>query len=245
MSLMLEERPAPPAPAETAPRHQEVVVRVDQARPRRLRTGIVGWLVAIGLAALLIIGAVAAFRGWSVFGSVFAPRTIDRSAPVLVQRLRDASQYTGATGTYSATVDIEHKTGIVPSFIAGSRSVYNGVGTVDATVDLGALAKHVQRDAQGTLVIRLPHATFGDVHLDAGRSHVMSRDRGLVDRIEGVFVDSPTSEREVQQLSQRRIAKAAAASGLQARAERNTARMVEGLASSLGAGPVRVEFGTA
>jgi hypothetical protein len=164
---------------------------------------------------------------------------------VLVQRLRDASQYTGATGTYSATVDVEHTTGIVPSFIAGNRSVYNGVGTVDATVDLGALAKHVQRDPQGTLVIRLPHARFGDVHLAAGRSHFMSRDRGLIDRVEGLFVDSPTSEREVQQLSQRRIAEAAAASGLRARAERNTARMVEGLASTLGAGPVRVEFGTA
>ena len=245
MSLMLEERPAPPAPTEVAPRHQEVVVRVDQGRPRRLRTGIVGWLLALGLAALLIVGTVAAFRGWSVFGNAFAPRTIDRSAPVLVQRLRDASQFTGATGTYSATVDVEHTSGIVPRFIAGSRSVYNGVGTVDATVDLGALAKHIERDAQGTLVIRLPHATFGDVHLDAGRSHVMSRDRGLIDRIEGVFVDSPTSEREVQRLSERRIAKAAAASGLRARAERNTARMVEGLASSLGAGPVRVEFGTA
>jgi hypothetical protein len=245
MSLMRDERPAPPAPSEAAPSRQEVVVRVDQGRSRRFRTGIVVWLVAIGLAALLIVGTVAAFRGWAVFGSVFAPRTIDRSAPVLVQRLRDASQYTGATGTYSATVEIEHTSGIVPSFIAGSRSVYNGVGTVDATVDLGTLATRVQRDAQGTLVIRLPHATFGDVHLDAGRSHVMSRDRGLIYRIEGVFVDSPTSEREVQQLSERRIAKAATSSGLRARAEHNTARMVEGLASSLGAGPVRVEFGTA
>jgi len=245
MSLMLDERPAPPAPTETAPRPQEVVVRVDQGRPRRFRTGVLGWLVAIGLATMLVVGAVAAVRGWSVFGSVFAPRTIDRSAPVLVQRLRDASQYTGATGTYSATVDVEHRTGIVPSFIAGNRSVYNGVGTVDATVDLGMLAKHVERDPRGTLVIRLPHARFGDVHLDAGRSHVMSRDRGVIDRVEGLFVDSPTSEREVQQLSERRIAKAAAASGLRARAERNTARMVEGLASSLGAGPVRVEFGTA
>jgi hypothetical protein len=245
MSLMHDVRQAPPAPTETAPRPQEVVVRVDQGRPRRLRTGVLGWLLAIGLAALLVVGTVAAVRGWSVFGSVFAPRTIDRSAPVLVQRLRDASQYTGATGTYSATVDVEHRTGIVPSFIAGNRSVYNGVGTVDATVDLGALAKHVARDPRGTLVIRLPHARFGDVHLDAGRSHVMSRDRGVIDRVEGLFVDSPTSEREVQQLSERRIAKAAAASGLRARAERNTARMVEGLASSLGAGPVRVEFGTA
>jgi hypothetical protein len=240
---MLDERPAPPAPTE--PRHQEVVVRVDQGRPRRTRGGILGWLVALGLAALLVVGGVAAVRGWSAFGGVFAPRTIDRSAPVLVQRLRDASQYTGATGTFSATVDVEHTTGIVPSFIAGSRSVYTGVGTVDATVDLHALEQDVHRDAQGTLVIRLPHARFGAVQLDAHKSHVMSRDRGLVDRIEGVFVDSPTSEREVQQLSQRRIAEAAVASGLRTRAERNTARMVEGLASSLGAGAVRVEFGTA
>ena len=238
---MLEERPAPPRPETSAPAH-EIVVRVDQPRTRR-RVGVVGAALLVGFAALLVVGGVALARGWFGLGDLFAPRTIDRSAPVIVQRLRDQDVFHGASGTFSATVDVEHTVGVVPGFIAGDRAVYSGIGTVDATVDLGALARTPQRDATGTLVIRLPHARVGAVHLDPRRSHMMSRDRGLLDRLGGVFVDSPTSEREVQRMSERRIARAAAGSHLRARAERNTARMIRDLAKSLDAGPVDVRFG--
>lgn len=242
MSLMLEERPAP-EPSRTGDA-QEVVVRVDHGRaPRGLRTSILGWLAALVLAGILAVGAVVAVRGWSFFGDAFAPRTIDRSAPVLVQRLRNQSRYTAASGTFNATVDIEHTTGPIPTFIAGSRSIYSGIGDVDATVDLGALSRHVVRTADGTLVLRLPHARLGGVHLDTRHSHMMSRDRGLIDRVESMFVDSPTSEREVQRVAQRRIAKAATRSDLRRRAERNTATMIRNLATALGAGKVDVRFG--
>jgi hypothetical protein len=240
---MLDERPAPAHEAEpTAAR--EIVVRVDQARPRR-RFGVAGPVLGLVLAAVLVVGGFALARGWFGLGDLLAPRTIDRSAPVIVERLRDQDVFHGASGTFSATVDVEHKVGIVPSFIAGNHTVYSGIGTVDATVDLGALAPTPQRDASGALVIRLPHARIGDVRLDARRSHVMNRDRGMLDRLGGLFVDSPTSEREVQRISQRRIARAAAGSDLRARAERNTAHMIEDLATSLGTGPVEVRFGAA
>ena len=71
----------------------------------------------------------------------------------------------------------------------------------------------------------------------------MSRDRGLVDRVEGMFVSSPTSEREVQRTAERRIGKAAAKSDLRRRAERNTATMIRNLATALDAGKVDVRFG--
>jgi hypothetical protein len=242
MSLMLEERPAPPQP--TTVGTPEVVVRVDHGRaPRGLRTSILGWLAALVLAAILAVGAVVAVRGWSFFGDAFAPRTIDRSAPVLVQRLRNQSRYTGASGTFNAIVDIEHKTGPIPTIIAGSRSIYSGVGDVDATVNLGALSRHVVRAADGTIVLRLPRARLGDVHLDGRHSHMMSRDRGLIDRVEGMFLESPTSEREVQRVAERRIEKAATKSDLRRRAERNTATMIRNLAVALGAGKVDVRFG--
>ena len=239
---MLEERPPQPR-TEDAGGH-EVVVRVDHGRrPRRLRTSLVGWLAALGLAGILVLAAFVAVRDWSLLGDAFAPRTIDRSAPVLVQRLRNQSRYTAATGTFNATVDIEHKTGIIPTFIAGSRSIYSGVGDVDATVDLGALSRHVARAADGTIVLRLPRARLGGVHLDGRDSHMMSRDRGIVDRLEGVFVDSPTTEREVQRVAERRIGQAAAKSDLRHRAERNTALMIRNLATALGAGKVDIRFG--
>lgn len=242
MSLMLEERPAPSRPSAPAP--QEVVVRVDQGRRRR-RPGVLGAVVGLLLAAVVVVGAVLLTQGWSWFGDMFAARTIDRSAPVVVERLRDRASFTGATGTFSATVDVEHKHGFVPTFIAGSRAVYTGVGNADATVDLSRLPTTPTRAADGTLVLRLPHARIGDVHIDARQSHMMNRDRGMLDRLGSMFVDSPTSEREVQQIAERRIARAAAQSDLRARAERNTEAMIREVATSAGAGKVDVRFGAA
>jgi len=243
---MLEERPTEArtdAPARPTP--PEVVVRVDQGRPRRrFVTGVLGGVAAVGLVAVLGLVGVVAFRGWSGLSDLFASKTIDRSAPVLVQRLRDRTDYTAATGTFSATVDIENKpVSIVPTFLAGNRTIYSGIGSADATVDLGALPRTPVHAADGALVIRLPHARVGTVHLDLGKSHVMSRDRGLVDRVESVFVDSPTSEREVQRKAVTRIEQAAVKSNLRTRAERNTERMIQDLARALGVGPVRVTFG--
>ena len=141
-------------------------------------------------------------------------------------------------------MDLEHTIGVVPRFIAGSRTVYSGVGTVDASVDLRHITAEPATGADGALVIRLPHARLGGVTLDDGKSHVMNRDRGLLDRLGGVFVDSPTSEHELEQVSRRRIAAAAEQGALRHRAEVSTARMIRTVAAATGAGPVEVRFGT-
>src|SRR4029077_18695325 len=120
---------------------------------------------------------------------------------------------------------------VLPGFLAGSRVIYSGDGTVDATIGMGALdAKHVTHAADGTLVITLPHARLGRAVLDLKHSHVMNRDRGLLDRVGGVFLDSPTSERTVQNAAIAKMDRAAQRSGLAAKAERNTAAMVQRLA---------------
>jgi hypothetical protein len=245
VSLMLDERPAgartAPDPAPTA---QHVVLRVDQARPRRgLRLGTIVALAVIGLVAFV---GVATWRGWMGLGGLFGSRTIDRSAPVLVEKLRDRAEYRGASGTFSATVDLEHRpVSIVPTFLAGDRVIYNGVGDVDATVSLKHLTRSAVRVQGDTLVVRLPHARLNPARLDPVHSHVMNRDRGLADRLGGIFVDEPTSERTVEAVAQSRIERAAAKSDLVAKAEKNTATMITGLARALGVDRVRVRFGAA
>ena len=244
MSLMLDERPVQVGgDAAGSPAVPEVIVRVRGERGRR-RPTLTG-IVALALVGVLVVGALAVARGWVGLGNLFASRTIDRSAPVLVQKVRNLSDYRAASGTFSTTVDLEHKVGILPTFIAGGRVVYSGVGQVDATVDLGQLTTaSTSRNADGGLVLRLPHARLGTVVLDAARSHLMNRDRGVLDRIGGVFVDAPTSERAVEQVSRRRIATAAQRGNLRARAEHNTASMIRKLARTLGVGPVEVRFGS-
>ena len=130
-------------------------------------------------------------------------------------------------------------------FVAGGRAIYSGVGTVDATVNFAGLARSAVRSTGGALVVSLPHATLGAAQLVAARSHVMNRDRGVLDRLGGIFVDSPTSDHELEQIARRRIESAAARSQLRAKAEHSTARMVTDLAHAMGVDHVDVRFGTA
>lgn len=236
---MLEERPSAPAdPAPPTP--QPVVVRVDRGRTRRgLRPTSILMLAVLGVIAVV---GIAAWRGWMGLGDLFSSRTIDRSAPVLVQKLRDRAEFRGASGTFSSTVDLEKRVSVLPTFLAGNRVIYNGVGDVDATVSLKHLTKADVTVQGDTVVLRLPHAQLGPARLDPTHSHVMNRDRGVLDRLGGVFVDEPTSERQVEQVAIDRIERAAAKSDLAAKAEKNTARMVTGLASALGVEHVQVRF---
>jgi hypothetical protein len=205
----------------------------------------VGGVAGLLVIALIAMGGLAAWRGWLGLGDLFTSKTIDRSAPVLVEKLRDRSEFRGATGTFSATVDLEHTVGVLPRFLAGSRAIYSGVGTVDATVSFAGLARSAVRSTDGALVVSLPHATLGAAQLDAAHSHVMNRDRGVLDRLGGIFVDSPTSDHELEQVARRRIESAAARSQLRAKAEHSTARMVTDLAHAMGVDQVDVHFGTA
>ena len=157
------------------------------------------------------LGGFAVAKGWFGLGDLLAPRTTDRSAPVLVEKLRNLSEFHGASGTFATTVDLEHTIGVIPRFVAGDRAVYSGVGTVDATRrparpgDTGD--QECGRSARGAAAARA--ARRGRASTRA-KSHVMNRDRGFLDRIGGVFVDSPTSDRALEQASRRRIAAAAA-----------------------------------
>ena len=92
------------------------------------------------------------------------------------------------------------------------------------------------------MTVTLPEPTLAKPVVDPARSHVANRDRGLVNRIAGVFTDNPTSERELYLTAQQRLAKAAKGSELRARAEANTDEMLQGLLGKLGFERVNVVF---
>ena len=173
----------------------------------------------------------------------FASSTVDRSAPAVLAALEDVSQYRAATANYSVIVDLEKDMKFVPSFIKGERTLFLALGSVDASVDFAGLDESSISAADGRVVVSLPPAELGGAVVDPKRSRVVSRDRGLVDRVGSIFADSPTGERELYLAAQAKLDRAAASDdALVERAQQNTADMLENLLLPLGFSEVEVTF---
>jgi hypothetical protein len=210
-------------------------------RPRS-RSGwvVVGALVVCGL--LAVTGTLG-----NLLPSIpnpFSSREVDRTQPALLEAMEDLSDYHAAAGNFQVLVDTEKDAKFLPSIIRGERTVYAAAGTVDATVNFANLDPQsiVVSEDRRSVTVNLPPPTLSDPHLDLDKSQVVTRDRGLLDRLGSVFSDSPTGERELQLAAEQKLREAAAASGLPARAEENTRRMLQSLLGSLGFTSVTVNF---
>lgn len=213
-------------------------VRTAARAPRRSRL-----VPALLLAVIVLLGALL-LRGLGWPGLPFGSDTVDRSATPLLTSLADLEEYHAATGSFQVVVDLEKDTRWVPSLLSGERTTFLATGSVDAVVDFTGLdGTAVQVSDDGTSVVfTLPPARLDDADVDLEESRVLSRDRGLLDRVGGLFSDNPTGEREVAALAEDKLDAAAAASDLRATAEENTREMLTGLARSLGYTSVEVRF---
>ncbi len=206
-------------------------------RGRGVLTAVV--IVLLGTVALVVLGLL------SAAGTLFGPRQIDRSGPAVLQAVQDLSDYTAASGQFQVVVDIEEDDPILPAFLRGERTLFVATGSVDATVDFDGLGPdRVEVDDDRTSVtVSLPAPTLSEAVIDPEESYVFGRERGLIDRVEGVFQDEPTSERDLYLAAEDRLEAAAAESDLVDTAERNTRAMLDQLLRSLGFEQVTVEFG--
>ncbi len=202
--------------------------------------------VVLVVGALLLAGLlVRGLPGWP--GLPFGEEEVDRSTPTLLTSLSDLEEYHAATGTFQVVVDVERDTRWLPSLLSGERTTFLATGSVDAVVDFTGLdGSAVSTSADGERVtFSLPPARLDEADVDLPNSRVLSRDRGVLDRVGGVFSDSPTSERQVAALAEDKLDAAAADSELRERAEGNTRAMLEGLARALGYSEVVVRFDAA
>lgn len=214
--------------------------------PRRRRSPLVlGVVVLLAVAALGVAGLVAATRWLPSWENPFATETVDRSGPVVVQALEDLSEYRAATSHLQVILDVESDARFLPSAVRGERTLFVAVGTVDAAVDFSGLGEDaVEVSADRTRVrVRLPPAQLSDAVVDPERSYVFERRRGIVDRLEAMFSDDASGERELYLLAQDRLLEAAEETDLRAVAERNTRLMLDSLLRSLGFTDVAVSFG--
>jgi hypothetical protein len=203
--------------------------------------------IALGALAAVVVFLVASLLDpWDLLPNPFERSEVDRSAPALLEKLEDLSEYHAASAQLQELIDIEEDVRFVPSFIAGERVSFLAFGTVDAIVDFSALeegAIEVSED-RTTVHVRLPPARIGEVNVDPERSRVLDRDRGVLDRLGGVLSDNPTGERELYLEAQQKLRRAAADSELTDRAEANTRRMLRALFETLGFEDVTIEFAT-
>ena len=197
--------------------------------------------LAGGAVALLLLGGLVLPN----LGDLFGTETKDRSQPVVLRSIEKLSSYRAATANLQVIVDVEKDAKLLPSVIKGEKVLYVASGNVDAEVDFSKLDKDAIKVSEDrkSVTITLPAPKLGQARVDPRRSRVYDRDRGLFDRIESVFEDSPTGERELIILAQDKLYEAARSdAGVLQAAERNTRSMLEGLMRGLGFTRVKVVF---
>lgn len=179
------------------------------------------------------------------FSNPFREETVDRSSPVVLRAIEDLARFQAATGHFEVIVDVEKDTRYVPAVIRGERVLFVAVGDVDAGVDFSNLDEDAVdvSDDRRSVELTLPAAQFFGARIDPRRSYVYDRDRGLIDRVASLFVDNPTSERELYVLAEQKLRAAAQDdSGLLDRAEQNTRRMLTGMLRALGFERIAITF---
>jgi hypothetical protein len=193
--------------------------------------------------AVVVLALMAAFVGFPSFGNPFASETEVRDHAALLQSLEEIAELRAATGEYQVVIDIEESTRFVPGFLKGERTTFLAQGSVDALVDLGELDDDSVIVAEdGAVTVLLPPGRLAAPVVDHDASGVLDRDRGVLDRMGGVFSDQPTSDKDLYLEAERRLAEAADESDLLATGEANAAATVEELLREAGIEQVRVVF---
>ena len=216
--------------------------RAIQRPPSLVRRRLAG--VALILALVFAGGRLVDFLP-SLLHNPFTTETVDRSQPAVLKAIEDLSRYEAATGSFQVIVDLEKDARFMPDFVRGERTLFVAGGTVDASVDfssIGTGAIKVSPDGH-EVTVALPHARLSEARIDPEASRVVSRQRGLLDRLGGVFSDTPTGERQLYLLAEKKLEAAARAGGIRGRAEENTRSMLTSMLGSLGFDKVTVTFG--
>jgi hypothetical protein len=198
----------------------------------------------VGALALVAALVVAGVVGFQLLHSPFTTVNKDHSPPPVLAELRDLSDFHAAQASFEVTLDLEKDVKFVPSAIAGERVQFLGVGTVDAVVDfskIGAGAIQISKDAK-TVTLTLPSPYAGEPVLDHQQSHVMNRDRGLLNRISGLFNDNPTSEAGLYTAATKKMADAAAHTDLLGRAQTHTTKMLTDMLKQMGFEQVNITY---
>jgi Protein of unknown function (DUF4230) len=211
------------------------------ARKWLLRAG----AVAASLVAVLVLVVIlAAVHLLPQLRNPFTTTTTVRSGPAVLKSITALSRYEAASGNYQVVVDLSTHTSFLPSFIAGSQTLFIGDGSVIGYVSFGELkgTALTMNAARTAVTVRLPAAQLEPAALNVGQSYVFAEQQGLINRVTSFFSGNPNSQQAVYIAAEHKIQSAAVHSGLAADAERNTRTMLTSMLGSLGFRRVTVVF---
>lgn len=206
--------------------------------------GAPGWVVtaslvviAACLVGLLVAGVLSLF---DPFGS----ETVDRSGPAVLERIRELQEFTAAEGTFTQDVDLERDARYLPSFLKGERVVALVTGTVPAVVDFSGLGSDAVKvsDDRRSIRVELPDPQLGDADISESQTRIISRQRGLVDRVSDFFASNPTDDAPLYRAAEQKVERAAEESDLRETARRNTERWLRTFLQAAGFDDVRITW---
>ncbi|MEV2236742.1 DUF4230 domain-containing protein [Micromonospora sp. NPDC049891] len=202
------------------------------------------WVLGAAALAVVVLLGVQTTGILPEFRNPFTKEQTDRSQPALLESMQDLSRYVAAEGNFQVVVDLQNDRRNVPDWLLNQRTLFVGSGSVEAYVDFGTLTEGaIVQSADGKSVeIKLPAPQLGETNLDLEKSYVFAEERGLLNRVGDLIGGDPNRQQEVYRLAEDRITAAARDSGLSARAEENTRKMLEGLLRSLGFEQVSVSY---
>ena len=190
-----------------------------------------------------LIGAAFTFTLFIALGALavavfdpFGSRTVDRSGPAVLEQVRDLQDFTAAEAEFVQDVDIENDVRFVPGFVAGERVVAMATGTVEATVDFSGLDEDsvtVSTDGK-SISLLLPEPVLGDADVDESATRIISRQRGIVDRVADAAASNPFDDAEVYEAAAQKLNEAAADTDLVATARDNTEEWLETFLAAAG-----------
>ncbi|MFI5958522.1 DUF4230 domain-containing protein [Cryptosporangium sp. NPDC051539] len=219
-------------------------VGVPEADRRVDRRSRIWGLILLAVIVLVGVGSFRACSWWNSDDRPLAQSTVDRSGPVVLKSIQDLARFQAATGTFQVVVDLEKDTKYVPKAIAGQRTLFVGVGTVDAYVDFSGVTSDAltMSEDRKSVSLRLPPPALEKVNLDQDKSYVFAQERGVIDRFKSLFTDDPNKLADVYKAAEAKIGDAAKETDLSSRAQDNTRALLTGLFKSLGFTTVTVTF---
>jgi hypothetical protein len=203
-------------------------------RPGRL-VGPLAAVVAAIAAVIVLLLVLSAVRLLPQLRNPFHTTTTVRRQPPLLKSITSLSRYEAASGTFQVVVDLSKRMSFLPSFIAGSQTLFVADGTVIAYVNFAGLkGSAITVSAGHAVTITLPRAQLEPAVLNVGQSYVFAEQEGLVNRVGDFFSGNPNSQQEVYILAQQKIQSAARTSTLRTDAQRNTTAMLDSMLATLG-----------